>query len=107
METCWNNGKLDWETFFELLPTLLKENGQFIEFGQEPDSTPFIASRARIGNSDRWILTDSGEDSTAFVMECSKTTKGYVEDFKDWLNDNWLWDWYEDAVWVGQHIFQN
>ena len=104
METCWNNIKLDWETLLEMLPTMLDENGKYVQFGCEPDSTPYTVARARIANRDCWVISDSAEDSTAFIMECSKTTKGYMDDFKEWLAENWIWGW-DDDVWVSNTVF--
>ena len=95
---------MDWGTLIEMLPSLLDENGKYVCFGCEPDRTPYTIARARIANRDCWVISDSAEDSTAFVMECSKSTEGYKEDVKQWLAENWFWGW-DDEVWVCEKVF--
>lgn len=77
--------KLTWGELIAMLPTLLKEDGQYIYFGDEPDCTPYSICRARLGWRECWVISDNGEDSTAIVLECSHTTSGYLEDVEDWL----------------------
>ena len=101
----WKNIKHSWADLLKTLPTLLVKAGQYIYFGCESDCTPFIITRAKIGSRECWVISDSDDDSTAFVMECSYTTDGYVEDVKEWLGQTWFWAW-DDAVYVCENIFE-
>ena len=105
METCWNKVKLDWDTLLEMLPKLLSRNGQYLKFGCEPDSATFTIARTKIAGRECWVICDSAEDSPAFVMQCSDTTTGYVDDVMQWLSDNWYWAW-DDPVWVSEKVYE-
>ena len=104
MENCWNNLKLDWATLIEMLPTLLEKAGQYVTIGMEPDSQPYSISRAKIASRECWIIAEDDDDSYAYLMECSKTTEGYVEYVKEWLKETWCWEW-DEPVWVCEKIF--
>jgi hypothetical protein len=103
MET-WKINKTDWATLIRTLPSLLVQAGDYIYIGMESDCTSYSIARAKIGARDCWIIADTSEDSPAFLMECSMTTDGYVEDIKEWLSDTWCWEW-DEPVWVCEKIF--
>lgn len=103
METAWNNVKVAWEDLIRMLPTLLTKNGEYVYFGQEPDCTPYSICRATLGWRDCWVIAENGEDSPAFVMEVSRTTEGYFDDIKEFIQTNWCWDWDED-IWVLENV---
>lgn len=103
METAWNKVKIDTQTLIECLPTFLEKIGEFLNFGTECDSTPFVVERVRLSGRDCWVISDTAEDSPAFVMQCSKTTKGYEEDVKEWLDNTFGLGW-EDDIWVNEKV---
>lgn len=103
METAWGNVKIDTETLIECLPTMLEKKGDFVLFGTECDSTPFVAERIKLAGRDCWIISDTAEDTPAFVMECSKTTEGYAEDVVNWLGETFGIGLHDD-IWVTDKI---
>ena len=96
--------KTTWAEILELIPTLLKENGQYIRFGPEKESLTLTITRNSVGDTDCWIIADCAEASTAFVMNCSSTAEGYTEDLRQWLAENWFWGWSDD-VWTDKKVF--
>ena len=80
------------------LPNILTAPGQMIRIGFTSKETPYIIARVTIGKTDYWILTIEDEDSSAFMMACSTTTEGYINDLKAFLFRNWCITW-NDPVW--------
>lgn len=95
--------KTTWAEILELIPTLLKENGQYIRFGPKKRSLTLTITRNNVGDTDCWIIADSAEASTAFVMNCLITAEGYAEYLKLWLAVNWFWGWSDD-VWTDMKV---
>ena len=93
------NKKLTWTKLISKLPTLLTKNGQYIYFGDDPDSTPYSICRTKVGWRDCWVIADNGEDSTAIILECSHTATGYLTDVKEWLW-NALGLEFDEPVWM-------
>lgn len=104
MEEAWNNVKIDTITLIEMIPVLVDKDGDYRRFGTECDCTPFLICRAFIGGRDCWVITDSAEDSVAYVMECSKTTEGYKEDLLLFLDDNWGIE-KDDDIWISNQLY--
>lgn len=103
MEEAWNNVKIDLITLIEMIPVLVEKNGDYRYFGTEPDSTPYTICRTRIGGRDCWIVSDSGEDSIAWVMECAKTTEGYMDDLLWFFEDNFGIE-NDGEIWVSNEL---
>ena len=78
---------IKWKSLILLLPVLLRKNGDYIYFGiDDKDCTPYTIARATIGWRDCWIISENGEDSASFLMECSAVTDGYIEDLEQWFS---------------------
>ena len=106
MEKAWKNIETRWAKLIGSLPTLLPLPGQYVYFGEEPDTTPYAIVRAKAGWRDCWIISENGEDSDAFLMECSRTTEGYAEDIRDFLSKTWCIDWNE-PIYVSEKVYDD
>lgn len=103
METAFGNIKTDFASLLGALPTILKTNGDYVHLGGECDSTPFCLARTRVGGRDCWLFCDTAEESKAFLMECSNTTDGYVDGFREFLEENYDIS-LDDDIWVNDKV---
>lgn len=106
MEKTWKNIETQWAKLIGSLPTLLPHTGQYVYFGEEHDVTPYSIARAKVGWRDCWVIAENGEDSDAFMMECSKTTEGYVEDIRNFLSKTLRIDW-DEPIFISEKIYDD
>ena len=106
MEKAWKNIETAWAKLIGSLPTLLPHTGQYVYFGEESDVTPYAIVRAKVGWRDCWIISENGEDSDAFLMECSRRTDGYAEDVKGFLSKTWCIDW-DQPIYVSEKVYDD
>ena len=98
--------RIYWENLIRMLPVLLDKEGGSILFGIDPDDSDamcFYITRMNVAGRECWLVAEDAEDSKAFLMQCSKSTSGYVDDIKTFLEDAWCVGW-NDPVWVSGEI---